>query len=39
MGQPVSRDDEKYYLALLEEGRKTEQRLYGNNVEEWEAIS
>ena len=32
MGQPVSRDDEKYYLALLEEGRKTEQRLYGNLI-------
>ena len=28
MGQPVHRDDEKYYLQLLEEGRKTEQRLY-----------
>ena len=29
MGQPVHRDDEEYYLQLLEEGRKTEQRLYG----------
>ena len=36
MGQPVARDDEEYYMKLLEEGRRTEQQLYGNNVEEWE---
>lgn len=36
MGQPVARDDEEYYMALLDEGRKTEQKLYGYNVKEWE---
>lgn len=36
MGQPVARDDEEYYMKLLEEGRRTEQQLYGNNVAEWE---
>ena len=37
MGQPVHRDDEEYYLQLLEEGRKTEQRLYGERpYRDWE---
>ena len=36
MGQPVHRDDEEYYLQLLEEGRKTEQRLYGERQKNWE---
>lgn len=36
MGQKVHRDNEEEYLALLEEGRRTEQRLYGNHVQEWE---
>lgn len=36
MGQPVYREDEQYYLQLLNEGRKTEQRIYGNNTQEWE---
>lgn len=36
MGQKVHRDDEEEYLNLLEEGRRTEQRLYGNRVQEWE---
>lgn len=36
MGQPVHRDDEKYYLQLLDEGRKTECRLYGYNLQNWE---
>ena len=38
MGQPVHRDDEKYYLQLLEEGRKTEQRLYGERRKDWEKV-
>ena len=29
-------DDEEEYIALLEEGRRAEQRLYGNHVQEWE---
>ena len=36
MGQPVHRDDEKYYLQLLDEGRKTERKLYGYNLQNWE---
>lgn len=36
MGQKVHRDDEAEYLGLLEEARKTEQRLYGTHKEEWE---
>lgn len=36
MKQKVHRDDEEYYLQLLEEGRRTEQRIYGNHVQEWE---
>ena len=36
MGQKVHRDDEKYYLQLLNEGRKTEYRLYGYNLQNWE---
>lgn len=36
MRQKVHRDDEEYYLQLLEEGRKTEQRIYGNHSQEWE---
>ena len=36
MGQKVHRDDEEYYTQLLEEGRKTEQRLYGVHEQEWE---
>ena len=36
MGQKVHRDDEEYYLKLLEEGRKTECRLYGYNLHNWE---
>lgn len=36
MGQPVHRDDEEYYLKLLDEGRKTEQQLYGYNIQNWE---
>ena len=36
MRQKVHRDDEEYYLQLLEEGRKTEQRIYGNHTQEWE---
>ena len=36
MGQPVERDDEEYYLQLLNEGRKTECRLYGYNLQNWE---
>ena len=38
MGQPVHRDDEKYYMSLLEEGRKTEQKLYGDRKSDWETI-
>ena len=38
MGQPVHRDDEEYYLQLLEEGRKTEQRLYGERRKDWEKV-
>ena len=38
MGQPVHREDEEYYIALLEEGRKTEQRLYGERIKDWEMI-
>ena len=30
------RDDEKYYIQLLEEGRKKETMLYGNHTQEWE---
>ena len=36
MKQKVHRDDEEYYLQLLEEGRRTEQRIYGNHTQEWE---
>ena len=36
MGQKVHRDDENYYLQLLDEGRKTECRLYGYNLQKWE---
>ena len=36
MGQKVHRDDEEYYLQLLDEGRKTECRLYGYNLQNWE---
>lgn len=36
MGQKVHRDDEEYYLRLLDEGRKTECRLYGYNLQNWE---
>ena len=36
MGQKVHRDDEQYYLQLLNEGRKTEYRLYGYNLQNWE---
>ena len=36
MGQKVHRNDEKYYLQLLNEGRKTECRLYGYNLQNWE---
>lgn len=36
MGQKVHRDDEEYYLQLLNEGRKTECRLYGYNLQNWE---
>ena len=36
MGQKVHRNDEKYYLKLLEEGRRKEQMIYGYHVEEWE---
>ena len=32
----LHRDDEKYYLQLLEEGRKTERKLYGYNLQNWE---
>ena len=32
----VHRDDEEYYLQLLNEGRKTECRLYGYNLKNWE---
>ena len=35
MGQKVHRNDEKYYLKLLEEGRRKEQ-IHGDNPEEWE---
>ena len=38
MGQPVHRDDEEYYLQLLEEGRKTEQELYGERRKDWEKV-
>ena len=38
MGQPVNREDENYYMKLLEEGRKTEQKLYGDRREDWEKI-
>ena len=34
--QKVHRNDEKYYLKLLEEGRRKEQMIYGYHVEEWE---
>lgn len=36
MGQKVHRDDEEYYLQLLNEGRKTECKLYGYNLQNWE---
>lgn len=36
MGQEVHRDDEEYYLQLLNEGRKTEHKLYGYNLQNWE---
>ena len=36
MKQKVHRDDEEYYLQLREEGRRTEQRIYGNHAQEWE---
>ena len=36
MGQKVHRNDEAEYLGLLEEARKTEQRLYGVHEQEWE---
>ena len=36
MGQPVHRDNEEYYLQLLDEGRKTERKLYGYNLQNWE---
>ena len=38
MGQPVHRDNEEYYLQLLEEGRKTEQKLYGERRKDWEKV-
>ena len=36
MGQKVHRDNEAEYLGLLEEARRTEQRLYGVHEQEWE---
>lgn len=36
MGQKVHRNNETEYLGLLEEARKTEQRLYGVHEQEWE---
>ena len=36
MGQKVHRNNEAEYLGLLEEARKTEQRLYGVHEQEWE---
>ena len=36
LGTKVHRDDEEYYLQLLEEGRKKEAMLYGNHTQEWE---
>ena len=38
MRQPVNREDEEYYIALLNEGRKTETRPYGDRKTDWEAI-
>ena len=32
MGQKVHRNDEKYYLKLLEEGRRKEQMIYGSRI-------
>ena len=32
----MHRDDEEYYIQLLEEGRKKETMLYGNHTQEWE---
>ena len=36
MGQKVHRNNEAEYLGLLEEARKTEQRLYGVHEQDWE---
>ena len=36
LGIRVHRDDEKYYMQLLKEGRKKETMLYGNHTQEWE---
>ena len=36
IGQKVHRNDEKYYLKLLEEGRRKEQMIYGYHIEDWE---
>ena len=38
MGQPVNREDEDYYIKLLEEGRKKEQNLYRERRKDWEQI-
>ena len=38
MGQPVNREDEDYYIKLLEEGRKKEQKLYGERRKDWEQV-
>ena len=36
LGIRVHRDDEKYYMQLLKEGRKKETMPYGNHTQEWE---
>ena len=36
LGTKVHRDDEEYYMQLLEEGRKKETILYGEHNQDWE---
>ena len=36
LGTKVHRDDEEYYIQLLEEGRKKEAILYGEHNQDWE---
>lgn len=36
LGNKVHRDDEEYYIQLLNEGRRKESQLYGNQIKNWE---